>query len=183
MKFDFEKFLPQYEINTPRRRAAFMAQIHHESAGFTRIEENLSYSARRLIEIWPLHFTAKNAGVYAHQPRLIASRAYANRMGNGPEKSGDGWKYRGRGLIQVTGKANYAAFASFKGISIDECIAYLETADGALESACWYWKSHGLNAFADQGETEAITRRINGGLNGIAERIALYHKYLEADHD
>lgn len=97
MKFDFDKFLPQYQITTPRRRAAFLAQCHHESQGFTRIAENLSYGTQALIRCWPSHFNAKNAGCYAHQPAKIANRAYANRMGNGPEKSGDGWLFRGRG--------------------------------------------------------------------------------------
>jgi len=182
MKFPFEKILPKYGITTPRRRAAFLAQCHHESAGFTRIEENLNYSTQGLIKTWPGDFDAKNAGVYAHQPQKIANRAYANRMGNGPEKSGDGWHFRGRGLIQITGRSNYSAFASFKGMSLDEVVSYLETADGALESACWFWKTHGLNIFADSGSFREITHRINGGYNGEAEREALYHQYLEAEH-
>jgi putative chitinase len=181
MKFDFQKLLPQYEINTPLRRAAFMAQVHHESAGFTRIEENLNYSTQGLIRTWPGSFHIKNAGVYAHQPQKIANRAYANRMGNGPESSGDGWRYRGRGLIQITGKSNYSAFASYKGMSPGDVVLYLGTPDGALESACWYWKTHNLNQYADQRELEAITRKINGGLNGLNERNALFHQYLIAE--
>jgi len=178
MIFYFEKFLPKYGINTPRRRAAFMAQCHHESAGFTRIEENLNYSIQGLIKTWPGDFNSKNAGVYAHQPQKIANRAYASRMGNGPESSGDGWLFRGRGLIQITGRSNYVAFASYKGISLGDAIQYLGTADGALDSACWFWETHGLNAFADAGNIVGITRRINGGLKGLKDREALYHQYL-----
>lgn len=178
MKFPFNEMLPKYEIDTPLRRAAFMAQVHHESAGFTRIEENLNYSARGLMNTWPSLFNAKNAAAYAHKPQLIASRAYANRMGNGPESSGDGWTFRGRTLIQITGKDNYSAFASYKGMSLPDAVLYMGTAEGALEAPCWFWKTRGLNAFADQGDIRAITRRINGGYNGLAEREQLYQRYL-----
>lgn len=181
MKFDFDKFLPLYEITTPRRRAAFLSQCHHESQGFTRIEENLNYGTQALIRCWPGDFDVKNAGCYAHQPAKIANRAYADRMGNGSEKSGDGWLFRGRGLIQITGRANYSAFSSFKEMGLGEAIAYLGTADGALESACWYWKTHGLNVYADQENIKGITRIINGGLNGLDDRMALYHRYLDVE--
>ena len=181
MTFDFDKFLPQYKINTPRRRAAFLAQCHHESQGFTRIVENLSYSTQALIRCWPNHFNVKNAGAYAHQPAKIANRAYANRMGNGPESSGDGWLFRGRGLIQITGRAMYEAFAGFKGMPLGDLVEYLGTVDGALESACWYWQKHGLNTYADSGDIKGMTRIINGGLNGLNDRAALYHRYLAAE--
>lgn len=181
MKFDFDKFLPRYQITTPRRRAAFLAQCHHESQGFTRIAENLSYGTQALIRCWPNHFNTKNAGCYAHQPAKIANRAYANRMGNGPEKSGDGWLFRGRGLIQITGREMYEAFAKFKGMGLGDVIAYLGTADGALESACWYWDKFGLNTYADEGNIKGMTRIINGGLNGLDDRVVLYRRYLEAE--
>jgi len=178
MKFPFDDMLPTYEINSPLRRAAFMAETHHESQGFTRIEENLNYGTQGLIRTWPQHFTIKNAPTYAHKPQMIASRAYANRMGNGPESSGDGWTFRGRGLIQITGRENYDAFAAFKGISLADAILYLGTADGALESACWFWQTRRLNAWADQGDIGAITKRINGGYHGLEEREQLYQRYL-----
>ncbi len=181
MKFDFDKFLPQHRINTPRRRAAFLAQCHHESQGFTRIEENLSYGTQALIRCWPNHFNAKNAGCYAHQPAKIANRAYANRMGNGDEKSGDGWLFRGRGLIQITGREMYTAFAEFKAMNLGDVITYLGTADGALESACWYWEKSGLNTYADRGDIKGMTRIVNGGLNGLNDRMVLFHRYLEAE--
>lgn len=178
MKFNFDKFLPKYEINTPKLRAAFLSQCHYESQGFTRIEENLSYSTLALIQTWPRCFSSKNAGCYAHQPQLIANRAYANRMGNGDENSGDGWRFRGRGLLQITGRNNYTMFAKFLKVTLEETIAYLETPDGAIEGACWYWQANNLNEIAATGDIAALTRHINGGLHGLAERESLYARYL-----
>jgi len=129
------KILPQYDINTPERIAAFISQCAHESGNFARLNENLNYSAEALQKVWPRHFPNKEiAEQYARQPEKIANRAYANRMGNGDESSGDGWKYRGRGLIQLTGFTNYSAFATDTEKSVDEVVTYLQTISGAVES-------------------------------------------------
>ena len=165
------KILPDYEINTPERVAAFIAQCAHESGGFKSLRENLNYRAESLMRTWPRHFpTMEIAQQYARQPERIANRAYANRMGNGNEASGDGWRYAGRGLIQLTGKNNYTAFANSIDMPLDEVPAYLETFDGAVHSACWFWATNNLNQFADTGDIRTMTRRINGGLNGLEDR-------------
>lgn len=172
--------LKKYEINTLKRRAAFMAQCHHESQGFTRKVENLNYSAKGLMNTWPARFnTQALADAYARQPEKIANKVYSDRMGNGDAASGEGWKYRGRGLLQITGKDSYQAFARVKGIELDEAVKYLETDEGALESACWYWQTRGLNGLADTGDIRGITKRINGGTIGYAERKELYNEYLK----
>jgi len=180
---DIEKYkemLAGYGINTPVRLAAFLAQCDHESGGFKRLVENLNYSAERLCQVWPNRFNPKNTGIYAGHPERIANKVYSDRLGNGPESSGDGWRYRGRGYIQLTGKGNYSAFASYKGMTLDEVITFLGTEDGALESAAWFWKTHSLNVYADAGNIRELTRRINGGFNGLTQRMALYEKYLQA---
>ena len=151
----------------------FLAQVGHESGGLRYKAENLNYSAEALTRVFGKYFDRNRAARYARNPRLIASRVYANRMGNGNELSQDGWKYRGRGLIQLTGHDNYAAFARAMGMTINEAVAYLETDAGAAMSAAWYWSERGLNELADAGEFTAITRKINGGLNGAADREAL----------
>ena len=142
----FEK----YEINTVNRAAGFLAQCGHESNGFTVLKENLNYSAEGLNKIFHKYFpTVADATPYARQPQKIANKVYANRMGNGDESSGDGFKFCGRGAIQLTGHDNYASFAASVDMTIDECVADLETLDGAIESACWFWKKNGLNAVCD----------------------------------
>ena len=168
--------LPRYEITTPLRIAAFLAQCGHESNGFIILRENLNYSAIGLLAIWPSRFTPGIANLYAKMPIKIANRVYADRMGNGPEGSGDGWKYRGRGLIQLTGKRNYLEFAKAIGLRFEEIIPYMETKAGALESACWYWTVNKLNAIADTGDVRKMTKAINGGLNGIEDRQAKYNQ-------
>ena len=172
--------LPKYDIVTPKRLAAFLAQTVHESAGFTAVRENLNYSAQGLMKTWPARFNQTNAATYARQPEKIANKVYANRMGNGDEASGDGWRYRGRGLIQTTGKANYTKLAQYIKKSLEETIEYCETVEGAVESACFYWASNNLNAIADTGDMAALTRRINGGVIGLADRLDKYKKTLEA---
>lgn len=172
--------LPKYDIVTPKRLAAFLAQTAHESAGFTAVRENLNYSAQALMKTWPSRFNATTAAAYARQPEKIANKVYANRMGNGDEASGDGWRYRGRGLIQTTGKANYVKLAQYIKKSLEETIEYCETVEGAVESACFYWASNNLNAIADTGDMAALTRRINGGVIGLADRLDKYKKTLEA---
>lgn len=172
--------LPKYDIVTPKRLAAFLAQTAHESAGFTAVRENLNYSAQALMKTWPSRFNATSAATYARQPEKIANKVYANRMGNGDEASGDGWRYRGRGLIQTTGKANYTKLAQYIKKTLQETIEYCETVKGAVESACFYWASNNLNAIADTGDMTALTRRINGGVIGLADRLDKYKKTLEA---
>ena len=166
--------LPKYGITTAARTTAFLAQCGHESEGFTAIRENLNYSATALERTWPRRFPPALAIEYARQPERIGSRAYANRLGNGPEESGDGWRYRGRGVIQITGRDNYYTFGHVTGRQLADVVAYLETRKGAVESACWYWHSRGLNVYADRGDMLTLTKRINGGVNGLADREALY---------
>lgn len=173
---ELNTLLPRYEINTLLRIVAFFAQCGHESNGFTIVRENLNYSAGALLVIWPSRFTPEIAKQYERKPDKIADRVYANRMGNGPEESGDGWKYRGRGLIQLTGKSNYISFAKAIGLKYEEVTSYLETKAGALESACWYWTVNRLNAIADTGDMRKMTKIINGGLNGIEDRLTKYEK-------
>ncbi|MCL2761394.1 MAG: glycoside hydrolase family 19 protein [Desulfuromonadales bacterium] len=170
--------LPEYKITTPLRIAAFLAQCGHESMGFTAVKENLNYSAEALTKTWPSRFPSSIAPQYARQPEKIANRAYANRMGNGDEASGDGWQYRGRGVIQLTGKDNYKAFAKVINKPIEEIPQYLETKEGAVESACWFWSTHNLNAYADKKDITGATKVINGGTNGLADRQLLYKKAL-----
>jgi putative chitinase len=174
-----DEILPEYDIDTVKRVAAFLAQCAHESAEFTAMRENLNYSAAALTKIWPRRFPADVAARYARRPEAIANRAYADRMGNGSEDSGDGWRYRGRGLIQLTGRANYQQFADSIETSIDEIPAYLETFQGAVQSACWFWDTNNLNPLADAGDIRTLTRRINGGFIGLDDRIRHYHHALE----
>ena len=163
--------LPDYEINTPERIAAFIAQCAHESAGFKAIKENLNYKATSLLKVFPKYFkTAEQAERYAHNPEMIANLVYANRMGNGAEASGDGFRYCGRGLIQLTGHDNYQAFADSIDCDIDTLPEYLATFEGAVQSAAWFWETNNLNQLADQQDIVALTKRINGGIIGLEDR-------------
>jgi len=172
-----EAVLPRYEIDTPIRVAAFLAQCGHESADFTALQENLNYSAKGLMSTWPKRFPNEQAAApYNRNPERIANKVYSDRMGNGPEASGDGWKHRGRGAIQLTGKANYEAFTADLGFaSVDDAILYLETLEGAVESAAWFWWKNNLNEVADVGDMKTLTRKINGGDLGLAERVAHFN--------
>jgi putative chitinase len=163
---------PKYGINAPARIAGFVAQCGHESQNFKTLEENLNYSAEGLNKIFPKYFikAGRDAQAYHRQPEKIANVVYASRMGNGDTASGEGWKFRGRGVIQLTGKDNYSRFAKHIGKSLDETIEYLKTKQGALESACWFWETNGLNAIADSGDIVAMTKRINGGTIGLEDR-------------
>jgi putative chitinase len=175
----FDQLLPDYEINTPKRIAAFIAQCAHESGGFKFLKENLNYKAESLMKTFPKYFSDKDtANAYAKQPVKIANRVYANRMGNGDEASGDGFKYCGRGLIQLTGKSNYSWFAASLEISPEEASAYLETFEGAAQSACWFWESNNLNVEADAGDIKKMTKKINGGYIGLDDRIKHYEHAL-----
>jgi putative chitinase len=172
----FEK----YEINTVNRAAGFLAQCGHESAGFTILKENLNYSAEGLNKIFKKYFpTLASAQPYHRQPEKIANKVYGGRMGNGPESSGDGYKFCGRGAIQLTGRDNYTKFAQSVGLTVEEAVADLETLDGAIESACWFWKTNGLNAICDSDDIVKMTKRINGGTIGLEDR---KKHYAEAKH-
>lgn len=176
------QLLPDYEINTPQRIAAFIAQCAHESGGFMVLKENLNYKAATLRKIFPKYFpTDEIAQQYASLPNkqeAIANKVYANRMGNGPEESGDGFRYCGRGLIQLTGKQNYSWFAASLGITVEEASEYLQTFEGAAQSACWFWETNNLNQWADQGDIMTLTKRINGGTIGLEDRIKHYNHAL-----
>ena len=172
----FEK----YEINTVNRAAGFLAQCGHESNGFTVLKENLNYSAEGLNKIFHKYYpTVADATPYARQPQKIANKVYANRMGNGDEASGDGFKFCGRGAIQLTGHDNYSKFAASVGMTLDEAVHDLETLDGAIESACWFWKTNGLNAVCDADDILKMTKKINGGTIGLDDRTKHYNKAKE----
>lgn len=171
--------MARWKIDSPVRQAAFIAQVGHESGQLRRLVENLNYSAEALVRTWPSRFTAQNAGVYTRQPEKIANRVYGGRMGNGPEASGDGWRYRGRGLIQLTGRDNYRAAGQVLGLPLLEKPELLEQPEHAAQSAAWWWATHGLNELADAGRFSDIGSIINTGKpgrvpHGAAERKALY---------
>lgn len=177
----------RYNVNNPNRIRAFLAQVGHESGQLSAVVENLNYSAKALRSVFGKYFkTDAEAEQYARKPEAIANVVYANRMGNGDTESGDGWKYRGRGLIQLTGKNNYdkatnEMYALPLGVDFVDEPDLLATPEYAAQSAAWYWETNGLNALADQlggaDDTEvfkAITKRINGGYNGLDDRLAMY---------
>lgn len=170
----------RFKIDTPLRLAHFLAQAAHESGNFKVVFENLNYSADGLIKIFPKYFPNKLNESYARQPQKIASRVYASRMGNGNEASEDGWKYRGRGYIQLTGKNNYANFDKF----VDDDILGnpdLVANKYPLLSAAWFWDSVKLNAVADKGFDDAtvtnVTKKVNGGTIGLPDRIKHFKEF------
>lgn len=177
------QLLPDYDINTPQRVAAFVAQCAHESGGFRVLKENLNYKAASLRKVFPRYFpddaTANRYASLPNKQEAIANRVYSNRMGNGPEESGDGWKFCGRGLIQLTGKENYTWFAASISITVEEAAEYLQTFEGAAQSACWFWENNNLNQWADKGDILTLTKRINGGTIGLDDRIKHYTHALE----
>lgn len=173
----------KYQICTPLRLAHFLSQCAHESTHFTRTTENLNYSAERLVKVFTKYFNYELAEEYERKPAKIASHVYANRMGNGSEESHDGWKYRGRGYIQLTGRSNYEAF----DLVITESIIAnpdLVATKYPLLSAAWFWDMKELNRVADDGatltEVKTITLKINGGLNGLQERHDYFNQFYEA---
>ena len=162
------------------RAAAFVAQTAHESGGFNFVKENLNYSAKGLMGTFKKYFPTEDlAKQYERKPEKIANRVYANRMANGDEASGDGYKFCGRGLIQLTGRANYTKFAEDLGISIEETVAYLETPAGAVSSAGWFWDNNNLNSYCDKDDFVTLTKRINGGTIGLEDRQHHYHIALD----
>jgi len=171
--------LEEYGIDTPLRMAHFLAQTSHESGGFRAVEENLNYRAETLSKIFPKYFRDKDTNDYAKKPEKIANLVYGNRMGNGPVESGDGYRYRGRGLIQLTGKSNYEKFAEGIESTLEEAVEYLTTPEGAVESAAWFWANNGLNELADTDDVTKVTKRINGGTIGLAEREAHTEAFKE----
>ncbi len=170
----------EFEIDNERRMAAFLAQCAHESGLFAHVRENLNYSAQGLRGIWPKRFpTLAAAQPYHRNPEKIANKVYADRMGNGSEASGDGWSYRGRGLIQLTGKSNYQACGEGLEYDVIADPDYLETTEGASRSAAWFWYSRNLNKWADLGDIKSMTKIINGGYHGLEEREHFYHAALK----
>lgn len=163
-------------IDTPARIAMFLAQIGHESGQLRTLVENLNYGAEGLLQTWPSRFSPEVAAQYARQPERIANRAYARRGGNGDEASGDGWRYRGRGLPQLTGRANYARYAKETGVDIAADPPSVETPKIAADTAGWFWAKANLNRHADAGNLEECTRRFNGGLKGLDERRAIWER-------
>jgi len=171
--------LPEYGINTPQRVAAFVAQCAHESGNFRLLKENLNYKAESLMRVWPSRFPNMDiARQYAMQPEKIANKVYSSRMGNGDEASGDGWAYAGKGLIQLTGKDNYSWFAASIETPLEQIPEYLQTFEGAVQSACWFWETNNLNQWADAGDILTLTKRINGGTIGLDDRIKHYNHAL-----
>jgi len=184
----------EFGINTPQRIAGFLSQCAHESAGFTMLEEDLRYRAVTMATVWPTRFAEqepdpkrpgktrakkgadgrnipnKFALALERKPEMIANAVYSNRMGNGPVESGEGWKYRGRGLKQLTGRDNYTRCAQALKLPLVETPDLLLTPGPAARSAAWFWSTNGCNAFADRGDLEGLTRRINGGLIGFDDR-------------
>ena len=179
LAFVLNNTLPKYHIDTKLRIAAFLAQCAHESSEFTALAENLNYSASRLIQVFGKRVSVETAERIAGRPEAIGNYLYANRNGNGPEASGDGYRYRGRGAIQLTGRSNYAKVG--QAISLDIIVhpEILETIPGATEAACAYWIENKLNIYADQGDMAALTKKINGGLNGLEDRKRYYQRTLE----
>lgn len=176
------QLLPDYGINTPQRIAAFIAQCAHESGNFMVLKENLNYKPATLRKIFPKYFPNDQIAIdYCSRPNkqeAIANKVYANRMGNGDEASGDGWRYAGKGLIQLTGKDNYTWFAASLQIPVEEASEYLLTFEGAAQSACWFWETNNLNQWADKGDILTLTKRINGGTIGLDDRIKHYEHAL-----
>ena len=173
--------IAKFELNTPLRLAHFLAQAGHESGGFRAVNENLNYGAKGLLSIFKKYFpTEEKAKLYERKPEKIANLVYGARMGNGPETSGEGWKYRGRGYIQLTGKNNYTAFDAVVAESIVENPDLVATKYPLL-SAAWFFHKNGLHKIADQGATDAVvtsvTKRVNGGTIGLADRIKHFKEY------
>jgi putative chitinase len=193
---NLEKYLPHleatmatYEIDDDDEEiASFLAQCMHESSMFSRIEENLNYRAERLLAVFPRYFRdLEHAKLYAHNPEKLASYVYANRMGNGPASTGDGWKFRGRGLIQLTGKWNYEKCGEGIGMFLTETPDYLLTPEGAAQSAGWFWNQNKLEEPGSEGEIDEVSRIVNAGpsgslqsVHGLKERRDLYERLLKA---
>lgn len=167
-----------YEIDTLPRIVPFIANLYHESAGFTRLVESLNYSPQRLLAVFPRRFTPAEAVEFAHDEQRIAERVYGNRMGNGPEGSGDGWLYRGRGFLMLTGRANYRASGKRVGEPLEDSPERAAVPGVAAVIACDYWHIRGCNEYADERKYESIRRAINGGLVGMEDVYAIQAKIV-----
>jgi putative chitinase len=176
--------MTRFAIDSTPRTAAFLAQVAHESGGFTRMVENLSYTAPRLVAVWPKRFpTLEAAFPFARQPEKLANRVYANRLGNGDSGTGDGWRFRGRGLLQITGRGNYRAIAAALQLPLETAPEQVETPEVAALAAAQFWQSRGLNELADDRNDDnddedfvTITVIINGGRNGLSDRRGLWSR-------
>jgi putative chitinase len=190
-----QKTCDEFEINTPQRIASFIAQTAHESGGYTALSENLNYKAATLAACWPNRFATLGAdkkpikengklvptgvaNAIAGKPELIANLVYSARMGNGPAESGEGWKYRGRGLKQLTGKDNYTRCGRDLGLDLVSNPDLLLEPMAAARSAGWFWKSNNLSSFADAGDIKGMTKKINGGFIGLEDREKRYKAVL-----
>ena len=181
------EIMPKYKINTPSRIAGFLAQCAHESNDFKSLEESLNYSEKALKSVFSRYFGSKpkrNAREYARNPEMIANYVYQDeyrssrgKMGN--VQDGDGWRFRGRGLKQLTGRNNYAAFGKSIGMTAEDACDYVATEKGAVESACWFWDTNKLNSIADKNDIVALTKKINGGTIGLADRTKRYNAALD----
>lgn len=169
----------RYQINTKLRVCHFLAQILHESGMLLTVVENLNYSAEGLLKVFSKYFNEQTAKEYARKPEKIANRVYANRLGNGNEASGDGWRYRGRGVLQNTGKANYQTLSDKMGIDLVNNPELLQLPTNAVAAAVLFWDEKKLNTLADKDDITGITKKVNGGTNGIAHRTALLVKCKE----
>ena len=182
---ELNKALPKYDITTPERIAGFISQCAHESQNFTAMSENLSYREETLNKVFPRYFGPgkRNAAEYARNPEKIANYVYmdefrTSKLGN--TQPGDGWRFRGRGLKQLTGRDNYTRFAKDYDMTAEQAAAWVETKEGALASALWFWNTNKLNPVADTGNVAALTKKINGGDIGLADRQARYAKAMAA---
>lgn len=172
--------MAHYAINTPKRIAAFLAQVAHESGQLNLLVENTNYSAESLLQIFPHYFNHAEAAKYAHKPEAIANRVYADRMGNGPEKSGDGYRYRGRGALQTTGRDSYHKCGLAIGLDLVAHPERLEEPLHAAMAAGSYWNHRDCSPMADKGDFKSITKAINGGFNGLADREHFWTRAKEA---
>ena len=175
------EIFPKYDITTIPRVAGFLAQCGHESMNFKILTENLNYSADGLNKIFPKYFVraGRDAQEYHRQPEKIANVVYANRMNNGDVDSGDGWAFRGGGYLQLTGRDNYTRFGESVGMSAEEAADYVRTPKGAIESACWFWKTNNINDYCDRMDILHMTKRINGGTIGLQDRMKHWAHAIE----
>jgi putative chitinase len=178
----FAEYLPLFEITTPARVAGFVAQCQHESLDFTILQENLNYGAKGLMSIFKKYYPDEAlARAHERKPELIANRVYSSRMGNGPEASGDGWKFRGRGILQITGRSNYTQCSRdlFKDDSLVDDPDLLRQPAYATLTACWFWHKNQLNQICDKGDIVLLSKRINGGTIGLEDRIHHWNMALD----
>jgi len=176
-----QRVLPKWDIDTIDRVAGFIAQTSHESAGYSVLTENLNYSAEALDKIFPKYFkrAGRDAQDYHRQPEKIANVIYANRMDNGDTDSGDGWRFRGGGILQLTGRHNYTQFGKAEDKTAEEATEFVRSPIGALASACWFWDTNNINKYCDNQDITGMTKRINGGTIGLEDRKKHYAHALE----